>query len=43
VALPFPFVTATPVGVPGSVDVGVSGEDVLEALPAPFPFVAVTV
>ena len=42
-ALPLPFVTATPVGVPGSVDVGVAGEDVLEELPEPFPFVAVTV
>jgi hypothetical protein len=43
VALPLPLVTATPVGVPGSVDVGVNGAEPLEELPAPLPFVAATV
>jgi len=43
VALPLPLVTATPVGVPGSACVGVTGTDPLEELPAPLPFVAVTV
>jgi hypothetical protein len=42
VALPLPLVTATPVGVPGSVEVGVTGEEPLEELPAPLPFVAAT-
>ena len=43
VALPLPLVTATPVGVPGSVGVGVTGAEALEELPEPLPFVAVTV
>jgi hypothetical protein len=38
-----PLVTATPVGVPGSVEPGVAGAEVVEELPEPFPFVAVTV
>ena len=38
-----PFVTATSVGVPGSADVGVTGEDAVEELPEPLPFVADTV
>jgi len=38
-----PLVTATPVGVPGSVDVGVNGADALEEPPEMPPFVAVTV
>jgi hypothetical protein len=43
VALPLPLVTATPVGASGSVELGVTGEDAIEELPAPLPFVAVTV
>jgi hypothetical protein len=43
VALPLPFVTATPVGVPGRVGVGVTDAELLEELPEPLPFVAVTV
>jgi hypothetical protein len=43
VALPLPFETATSVGVPGSADVGVTGEDAVEELPEPLPFVADTV
>jgi hypothetical protein len=38
-----PLVTATPLGASGSVELGVAGEDAPEELPAPFPFVAVTV
>jgi hypothetical protein len=38
-----PLVTATPVGVSGSASVGVTGEEALEELPEPLPFVADTV
>jgi len=42
-ALPLPLVTATPVGASGSVELGATGEDAIEELPEPLPFVAVTV
>ena len=42
-ALALPLVTATPVGASGSVELGVTGEDAIEELPEPLPFVAVTV
>jgi len=42
-ALPLLAVAAIPVGVPGTVVVGVTGAEALEELPAPLPFVAVTV
>ena len=42
-ALPLPLVTATPVGASGSVELGVTGDDAIEALPEPLPVVAVTV
>jgi len=42
-ALPLLAVAAIPVGVPGTVVVGVTAAEALEELPAPFPFVAVTV
>jgi len=38
-----PLVTATPLGASGNVALGVAGAEVVEELPAPFPFVAVTV
>ena len=38
-----PFVTATSVGVPGSADVGVTGEDAAAELPVPAALVATTV
>jgi hypothetical protein len=43
VALPLPPVTVTPVGVPGSAEVGATGKEGLEELLEPLPFVAVTV
>jgi hypothetical protein len=43
VALPLLAVAAIPVGVPGTVVVGVTGAEALEELPEPLPFVAVTV
>ena len=42
-ALPLPLVTDTPVGASGSVELGVTGEEAIEELPEPLPFVAVTV
>ena len=42
-ALPLLAVAAIPVGVPGTVVVGVTAAEALEELPEPFPFVAVTV
>ena len=43
VALPLLAVAEILVGTPGAVNAGVTGEDALEELPAPLPFVAVTV
>ena len=43
VALPVLPIAEILVGTPGAVNAGVTGEDALEELPAPLPFVAVTV